>query len=176
VNKDLADVLGNFVSRVTKFCAAKFGTEVPGAGEYGPAEHALIADLQTRLEAYQRHMDAIDIRKSTAELRGIWAAGNEYLQAAAPWTVFKTDPDRAAAIIRLALYLIPVYGVLSAPFIPDAAKTIAKAMDCTAEWPSNMQIALAGLAPGHAFTVPEVMFAKISDEAREELENRFAGR
>ena len=38
VNKDLADVLGNFVSRVTKFAAARFGETVPAGGAYGPAE------------------------------------------------------------------------------------------------------------------------------------------
>jgi methionyl-tRNA synthetase len=36
VNKDLSDVLGNFVSRVTKFCRSKFDETVPSAGEYGP--------------------------------------------------------------------------------------------------------------------------------------------
>ena len=36
VNKDLADVLGNFVSRVTKFAAARFGDAVPAGGSYGP--------------------------------------------------------------------------------------------------------------------------------------------
>ncbi|MGR3625136.1 MAG: methionine--tRNA ligase, partial [Limimaricola sp.] len=35
VNKDLADVLGNFVSRVTKFCRSKFGEEVPAGGAHG---------------------------------------------------------------------------------------------------------------------------------------------
>ncbi len=43
VNKDLADVLGNFVNRVTKFCAARFDGKVPGEGDYGEDEHALIA-------------------------------------------------------------------------------------------------------------------------------------
>ncbi len=38
VNKDLADVLGNFVSRITKFCRSKFGEVVPEGGTYGPAE------------------------------------------------------------------------------------------------------------------------------------------
>ena len=43
VNKDLADVLGNFVSRITKFCRAKFGEKVPAGGAYSPAEEAVIA-------------------------------------------------------------------------------------------------------------------------------------
>ena len=45
VNKDLADVLGNFVSRITKFCRSKFGEEIPGAGDWGPDEEALIARI-----------------------------------------------------------------------------------------------------------------------------------
>ena len=43
VNKDLADVLGNFVSRVTKFCRSKFSEALPEGGENGPEEIALIA-------------------------------------------------------------------------------------------------------------------------------------
>ncbi|MDO7560939.1 MAG: methionine--tRNA ligase, partial [Paracoccaceae bacterium] len=85
VNKDLADVLGNLVSRVTKFCASKFGDSLPEGGEMDSTDHALIADLEKRLSAYEAAMDAIDIRKASAELRAIWGAGNEYLQGAALW-------------------------------------------------------------------------------------------
>jgi len=42
-------------------------------------------------------------------------------------------------------------------------------------WPDEVAAALTTLPPGHSFTVPENLFAKISDEAREELEARFAG-
>ena len=46
VNKDLADVLGNFVSRITKFCRSKFGETVPEGGTYGPEETALVEALR----------------------------------------------------------------------------------------------------------------------------------
>ncbi len=176
VNKDLADVLGNFVSRVTKFCRARFGEEVPEGGEHGPAEAALIAALAERLSAYEAHMDAIEIRKAAGELRAIWVLGNEYLQEAAPWAAFKQDPARAAAIIRLALNLIRLYAVLSAPFIPEASQRMLAAMRAEDDgWPEDVATALQQLAPGHGFNVPEVLFAKISDEAREEWQARFAG-
>jgi methionyl-tRNA synthetase len=175
VNKDLADVLGNFVSRITKFCRAKFGEEVPAGGAYGPAEEAVIAEINTRLKAYETHMEAMEIRKSAADLRAIWVAGNEYLQAAEPWAKFKTDPDAAAAIVRFALNLIPLYAVLSEPFIPDAAATMLKAMNTNAAWPRDITDALETLPAGHTFTVPEVMFAKISDDARDEMQAQFAG-
>jgi methionyl-tRNA synthetase len=51
VNKDLADVLGNFVSRVTKFCRSKFGEAVPEGGAHGPAEETLLTALATRIHA-----------------------------------------------------------------------------------------------------------------------------
>ena len=84
-NKDLSDVLGNFVSRVTKFCRSKYGDVVPLGGGEGPREQALIANLQARFDQYQTHMDAIEIRKASADLRAMWVLGNEYLQAAQPW-------------------------------------------------------------------------------------------
>ena len=176
VNKDLADVLGNFVSRVTKFCRSKFGEVVPEGGDYGDQEFALVAELEEKLEAYEAHMEAMEIRKAAGELRAIWVAGNEYLQAAAPWAAFKEDPDRAAAIVRLSLNLIRLYAVLSEPFIPDASATMLAAMNADgAGWPDSVGDALAVLEPGHGFSVPDVLFAKISDEDRESWQERFAG-
>ncbi len=176
VNKDLADVLGNFVSRVTKFCRSKFGEVVPEGGAYGEAEAAVTAEIAKRLKAYETHMEAIEIRKATAELRAIWVAGNEYLQAAAPWSVYKTDPDAAAAMVRFALNLIRLYAVLSAPFIPDATERMLASMNVTdAGWPDDLDAALNVLPAGHAFEVPEVLFAKITDDRRVELEEQFAG-
>jgi len=176
VNKDLADVLGNFVSRVTKFCRSKFGEAVPEGGDWGAAETALIDTLTTRIRAYEGHMDAIEIRKAAAELRAIWVAGNEYLQEAAPWATFKNDPEQAAVQIRLALNLIRLYAVLSRPFIPDAAAAMLAGMQTEDDaWPDDVDAALRVLAPGHAFTVPEVLFAKIDDATRQGWAERFAG-
>jgi methionyl-tRNA synthetase len=176
VNKDLADVLGNFVSRVTKFCRSKFGEELPSGGAWGPEEEALIARLSEGLAAYEAQMEAIEVRKASAELRALWVAGNEYLQTAAPWSVFKEDPDRAAAQIRLALNLIRVYAVISAPFIPDAAARMLSSMNTLdTEWPGDMAAALSALPAGHDFSVPDVLFRKISDEEREEWQTKFSG-
>ena len=176
VNKDLADVLGNFVSRVTKFCRSKFGEVVPEGGTWGEAEEALISELTTRIRAYEGHMEAMEVRKSASELRAIWAAGNEYLQAAAPWTTFKTDPEQAAAQIRMALNLIRLYAVLSSPFIPDASASMMEAMQTKDDsWPEDVTAALASLPLGHAFTVPEVTFRKITDDERDAWQAKFAG-
>ena len=177
VNKDLADVLGNFVSRITKFCNAKFGDHVPEGGDHGDAERVLIADTAQRLTRYEEFMEAMEVRKAAQELRAIWASGNEYLQATAPWSTFKSDPQTAAMQTRLGLNLAALYAVLSTPFIPDASSRILNHLGMKdAKWPVDLTQFLATLAPGHHFEIPPVLFAKITDEDREGWQVRFSGK
>ena len=176
VNKDLADVLGNFVSRVTKFCRSKFGEVVPSGGEYGQREQNLIDNLQLRLDAYQNRMEAVDVRKSAAELRAIWVLGNEYLQSAEPWAIFKDDPNAAAATVRMSLNLIALYGQLSEPFIPDASEILQSAMGQNRPpWPESITDTLEQLKAGDIFTVPDNLFTKITDEQRLTWNEKFSG-
>ena len=177
VNKDLADVLGNLVSRVTKFCAAKFGAAVPAEPAFGPREEQLVADLNAGLARYVAAMDAIQVRRGAEELRALWALGNEYLQSAAPWTVIKTDEAAARRITAVALNLIRFYAILSRPFIPDAAERMMAALgseDWT--WPEDARAALTALPGGHGFSVPEILFRKIADDEVADWKARFAGR
>ena len=176
INKDLADVLGNFVSRVTKFCRSKFGETVPEGGSFGVEEYKLISNLNKRLKTYESYLDGIEIRKSASELRAIWALGNEYLQIVGPWSCFKEDPIKAAMQIRLALNLIRIYAVISAPFIPDTADAILKSLKISDKsWPTDLTKAVTKLAPGNPFVTPENLFNKISDEDRDLWALKFSG-
>ncbi|WP_227269298.1 methionine--tRNA ligase [Roseobacter weihaiensis] len=176
VNKDLADVLGNFVSRITKFCRSKFGERVPDGGAFGPDEMDLLHAIQERLGRYEALMQAIEVRKSAQELRAIWASGNEYLQTVAPWSTFKTDPEKAAMQTRLGLNLAHFFGVISSPFVPDASEVILESFGTPAAgWPESANTAVDQLKAGHAFTVPDVLFAKITDEQREKWQSDFSG-
>lgn len=178
VNRDLADVLGNFVNRILKFNESKFEGVVPAGGEPGPLEEKLFADVSARLADLAEQMDAIEIRKSAQALRALWVVGNEYLQEAAPWTAIKTDRDRAAVIVRTALNLAALYAKISAPFIPFAAEKIGDAfgLDFPAAWPSNdAKAELDTLTVGAPVTVPEVLFKKIEDEQIAEWTARFGG-
>ena len=176
VNKDLADVLGNFASRVTKFCRSKFGEVVPEGGAMGALETKLIADLAEKIREYEAQMEAHEVRKAAGALRAAWVLGNEYLQEAAPWSTFKTDPEAAAMQIRLALNMIRLYAVISSPFIPDASAQLLAALKTEDDsWPGDLDAALSALPAGHAFEVPEVTFRKITDAEREDWQERFAG-
>jgi methionyl-tRNA synthetase len=179
INKDLADVLGNFVNRVTKFCAARFDGKVPGEGAYGDDEKALISELDNRVRQYTEYFAALEFRKALGELRAIWVAGNEYLTKAAPWTHIKTDRARAAVGVRMGLNLVHLFGHLAWPIIPASAKKIHEAIQSAPKiipWPSEpMAEFLDQLEVGQAIAAPDVLFAKITDEQIAEWKVRFGG-
>lgn len=176
VNKDLADVLGNFASRAAKFCKSKFGESVPSHADWGERESAFAAELDSEIRAYEEFMDAMEIRKSAQQLRSIWASGNEFLQAAAPWVEIKSDRPRAAASIALSVNLLRVFAVLSAPFIPDTAASVMRDLRTGDwSWPDDAAAALRRLEPGHPFSVPGNLFRKISADERDKWRKDFAG-
>jgi methionyl-tRNA synthetase len=178
VNRDLADVLGNFVNRILKFCETRFAGEVPAGGEPGDLEEALFADVSSRLAELSEAFEAIELRKSCQALRALWVIGNEYLQAAAPWTAIKSDSPRAAIIVRTALNLAALYARISAPVIPFAAEKIALALgeSWPPSWPgTDARAELSHLPPGRRVTTPEVLFRKIEDADVAAWSERFGG-
>jgi methionyl-tRNA synthetase len=179
VNKDLNDVLGNFVSRTLKFAKARFDSKIPDGGEAGAAEAQLVADTDAHLAEFAQHLGALQFRKAAAELRALWVKGNEYLAAAAPWTAIKTDAAQAAVSIRTAINLIRVIALASSPVIPFTAARMLRALNVDADegkWPSNgAAVELAALKPGHAFDVPPNLFEKIESATAAEWAQRFGG-
>jgi methionyl-tRNA synthetase len=179
INKDLADVLGNFINRITKFCAARFDGRVPGEGAYGAEEQVLVAELDRRVGQCSDYLEQIEFRKALAELRAIWVAGNEYLTRAAPWTHIKTDRAKAAVGVRMGLNLVHLFGHLAWPVIPSAARTVHDAIMPAPEiipWPSEpMAKFLDQLDAGQKIQVPDVLFAKIAGEQVTEWKARFGG-
>ncbi|MYZ09516.1 methionine--tRNA ligase [Streptomyces sp. SID2999] len=179
VNKDLADTLGNFVNRVLSFSRKRFGDEVPAGGEPGEAEARLGEEIAGLLAEYENQMEALQFRKAASALRALWSAGNSYLEEKAPWLEIKTDKDAAALTLRTAMNLIHLYAVVSEPFIPSSAAAMRAAFalpDDTATWATPGESkSLTTIPVGTPFTVPPVLFAKLTDEDLETYKNRFGG-
>jgi methionyl-tRNA synthetase len=178
VNKDLADVLGNFVNRILKFAETRFEGETPAGGAPGPLEERLYADISERLSELTRLMEEIEIRKSAQTLRAIWVLGNEYLTEAAPWTALKTDPARAAIIVRTGLNLVALFARLMEPFLPFTAKVVAEGVGEAdlGSWPSaNGAHELTRVPPGRKVKAPPVLFKKIEDADVLAWKARFGG-
>nr|BFD83748.1 methionine--tRNA ligase [Streptomyces sp. Xyl84] len=179
VNKDLADTLGNFVNRVLSFSKKRFGAEVPAGGEPGEAEARLGEEIARLLAEYEEHMEALQFRKAAAALRALWSAGNSYLEEKAPWLEIKTDQDGAALTLRTAMNLIHLYAVVSEPLIPTTAKAMRAAFalaDDTATWVTPDEAkSLTALPAGTPFTVPPVLFAKLTEDDLAAYKERFGG-
>ena len=178
VNRDLADVFGNFVNRILKFCETRFEGVVPAGGEPTELEARLVEGVAQRLQALTGHLEAMEMRKATVELRALWVLGNEYLTEAAPWTAIKTDPARAALIVRTGINLVALFARVSAPFIPFAAETVAAAVGepYPGAWPGHdAALELARVDAGRGVKAPEVLFRKLEDAQIAEWTARFRG-
>lgn len=182
INSDLANVLGNFINRITKYTVSKFEGQVPAGGVAGEAEAWIISELQSRIPALINYYESREFRKAMAETRAIWAAGNEYLTKAAPWTHYKTDVDQAAIGVRTGLNLAVLFGIIAQPIIPDAADKILTAVNI----PENNRTwnfgDISGIAElidavphGHPIQSPDVLFTKVEDSDIESWSERFGG-
>ncbi len=179
VNSDLANVLGNFVNRITKYTVSKFDGKLPGAGEAGEDEAWMQAELAAGLKEITAHYEAMEFRKAAHATRAIWAAGNEYLTRAEPWVKYKSDVDAAAVGVRTGLNLAVIFAIIAQPLIPSAAAAILDAIgvpEGNRNWPDAGDKGLLDALPhGMEISAPPVLFQKIEDAQVAEWTERFGG-
>ncbi|MEL8055479.1 MAG: methionine--tRNA ligase [Pseudomonadota bacterium] len=179
INSDLANVLGNFVNRITKYTVSKFDGTLPSAGTPGEDEAWMATELKKSLTLIAEHYEAMEFRKAAAETRALWAAGNEYLTRAEPWVKYKTDIDAAAIGVRTGLNLVAIFAIVAQPLIPATAKTILDTLgvpEGNRNWPTGDSAALLDALPhGLPIEAPPVLFQKIEDAMVEEWTQRFGG-
>lgn len=153
LNNDLADTLGNFVSRVVGFTRKHYEGSPPEPGRITDDEVKLRDDLRVLEERYVAELEAIEIGKAAKTLRDIWARGNEYFAHTTPWA---QEGERKDRIIAESYGLIRLYARLSHPFIPFTAAVLTEI--------------------GNATNVNElsgILFTKLPDIRRQELEAEF---
>jgi methionyl-tRNA synthetase len=175
VNKDLNDNLGNFVNRVLRFSAARFGETVPAGGSPGPDEVQLQEQTAAQAQRIAQHLEELEFRKASEALRDFWALGNLYIDRRAPWKSIDTNRDDAALVIRTCINMIRLHGTVCEPFIPDTATQIHTALGLegpdTAVWSGDTS--LTKIEAGHPFTVPAPLFKKIDAKEITALKERF---
>jgi methionyl-tRNA synthetase len=161
VNADLADVLGNFVNRIVKFTESRFEGLVPEGATPGIREGQLATDVEAKLKELTELLEANELRKAAQAVRQLWVLGNQYLTEAAPWTVFKADPEMAGMIVRQGLSLVALFARVSHPFIPFASVAIAASVgdEFPQAWPERLEL----LPAGRKVAAGEVLFRKIED-------------
>lgn len=165
VNKDLADTFGNLVNRVLAFAVTKFGSTVPSGGEHGPAEYKAAHALTDRLRQLRRNHEGLNFRKAADDVRAIWRLGNVYFAEETPWVVLKSDPARAATIVRTAINFVRIAALAAWPFIPTAAAEVLKSIGEDKDvvpWIGDGTEALGAIDAGRRLHLPPLLFRKIS--------------
>jgi methionyl-tRNA synthetase len=126
INADLANNLGNLVSRTLNMTAKFSEGRVPEPGASGEAEATVQTAAREAAEAVDRFLRRLEFRQALEAIFAVVDATNRYLDARAPWKAAR-DPDREEEV-RTTLYTccqaLRSVALLLAPFIPDAARTI----------------------------------------------------
>src|SRR5262249_15814983 len=148
-------------------------------GTPGPVEKTLFEELDSRLRALAELHKAMEFRRAAAETRAIWAAGNQYLQRAAPWSAVKADTPAAACSLRTALNLTCLIARISSPFLPYTAQSILGVFGMAEHplvWPAAPASALLDELPRNTQVARlPLLFRRIEDAEIADWSARFGG-
>ena len=162
-NSELVAILGNFVNRAIVLTHKYFEGVVPAAGELQDIDKAALAELESIKNALSENLDGFHFREALKEAMNIARLGNKYLQDAEPWKVAKTDMNRVATILNVALQICANIEIAFAPFLPFMADKLGKILKLDSyTWDKlgKSDIIAAGTQLGAA----EFLFEKIEDD------------
>ena len=170
-NSDLANNLGNLVSRTLAMTKKYFGGMVPAPAQRTEFDASLIETVKQTVETYKTKMDDLHIADAENAVFAMLRRANKYIDETAPWILAKDEDKKEVlgTVLYNLLETIRVGAVLLTPFMPSTAASIFKQLNTEAgdlSTVENFGVYAAGTVLGES----EMLFGRIDAEKKlEEL-------
>jgi methionyl-tRNA synthetase len=161
VNTDLANNLGNLLSRVTNLVEKNFDSKVPEMPSVlTPESSALLAEARKCQGEIESLLQDFDLQEALKRIMDVLSLANKYIGDRAPWKAVKSDLPHAAETLRVCLELLRWAGHLLAPVMPEKCALL---LHVFGEQPMKMKELEANglLRTGSAIAKPQPLFPRI---------------